>query len=270
MAKFNIAYSARVHNGLVRRNNEDNLYTAGVSLPIASRDAPFAIDGSVAAPTVFAVCDGMGGEDDGELASQIVVQVLAAAEPQLKSASFKELPRLIQTTVDHVNAKIRELSGTARRIGTTLALVVVQSNGVHCASIGDSRVYCLQRGVFWQVTRDHTLAFERQNQDIHGKSAHKLTRCIGIGGAYTAEHYSQIRGACRLLICSDGLTDMVESAAIEHVLRTTPRASAAADTLVSTALSNGGRDNATVVVLDIDSSRISLQGSIKQKMRREQ
>jgi len=269
MRKTKIDYSARTHVGCVRGNNEDNLYTDGVSLPLGARELPFSIDGCVAVPAIFAVCDGMGGEDDGEVASQIVVQALAAIELLLKSSAVTDLPHIVQATVERANTEIRELGGTEKRIGTTLALVVARSNGVHCASIGDSRIYCLRRGTFWQVTRDHTLAAERQNQDVHMKSAHMLTRCIGIGSAATVAHYAQIRGACRLLICSDGLTDMVESTAIEYVLRTTPRASAAADRLISAALSNGGRDNITVIVLDIGPPKLSLQGLIKQKKRKE-
>lgn len=250
MLKINIAYSARVHIGLLRSNNQDNLYTAGISLPAAAHDAPFAIDGSVAAPTIFAVCDGMGGEDAGEVASRIAVQALAATEPQLTSASAHELPQLIQATVDSANDELRKLSGTTKRIGTTLALVVVRTDGIHCAGIGDSRIYCLRRGEFWQISRDHTLAAEHQNRTRSPKTAHMLTRCIGIGAAQT-EHFATLHGACRLLICSDGLTDMVDSRTIERLLRQSDSTSETASALANAALRNGGRDNVTVVVLDV-------------------
>ena len=250
MAKIKIAYSARVHIGLLRTSNEDNIYTAGISLPIASRDAPFAIDGSVAASTVFAVCDGMGGEDDGEIASLIAVQALAGTEPQLTSAAAHELPRLIQSAVDSANDELRKLSDGAKRIGTTLALVVARTDGIYCSGIGDSRIYCLRRGEFWQISRDHTLAAEHQNRTQSPKTAHMLTRCIGIGAAQT-EHFATLHGACRLLICSDGLTDMVDSHTIERLLRQSDSTSEAASALANAALCNGGRDNVTVVVLDV-------------------
>ena len=256
-------YSARCHVGKVRENNEDNLYVDGVSLTPDTRERPFTIDGIAYHPAIFAVCDGMGGGDDGEIASLLAIQALNNADNGIKSAAAGRLGEAIQTYVDEVSESIffeTDLSG--KRAGTTLALAAVLEDGVFCFNLGDSRIYGLQNTVFKQITNDHTLSAEQkrsgvitQDQAIGVKDGNKLTRCIGIGAMQNVESYPALFGECRILICSDGLTDMVDTKEIENIMRISKRSANAADSLLSTALANGGKDNVTIIVVDVKSSK---------------
>jgi len=253
-----IEYSARSHVGKVRKNNEDNLYVDGIILTSDMRERPFSIDGSTRSAAVFAVCDGMGGEDDGEIASLLAVQALLNAEGQIKSSAPEQLEATVQTYVRGVCKSIRiETGNSGKRTGTTLALAVICKKGICCFNLGDSRIYKLQRSGFWQMTNDHTLAAEyirsgiiTKNQAEGVVNGKKLTRCMGIGDVSDAESYSPIKGNCRILICSDGLTDLLNDSEIETCLRTFPRTSNAADYLLKSALEKGGKDNISVIVLE--------------------
>jgi protein phosphatase len=122
--------------------------------------------------------------------------------------------------------------------------------------MGDSRIYCLTQSSFKQITNDHTLTDGR-----------KLTRCIGIGNVINAESYPAISGKCRILICSDGLTDMVGDSEIENVMKVSERTADAANTFLGLALKNGGRDNITLIVADINAHRTPLFRGILNKLK---
>ena len=261
-----VKYSARSHVGKVRENNEDNLFVDGIILSPETCDCPFEIDGSTSLPAIFAVCDGMGGEENGELASLLAVQTLSSISERIKSAAPEELNEAIQSYVEKVNEAIHSaLSEHNARTGTTLALVIAAESMIHCFSIGDTRIYNLQESVFRQISNDHTLAAEQirngaaaSNQAIIGNDRNKLTRCIGIGDECIAESYPPIIGKCRILICSDGLTDMVSMAEIKNLLCISERTTDAANSLLYSALKNGGNDNVTLIVIDIKDSKIPL------------
>ncbi len=271
-----VMYSARSHLGRVRENNEDNLYVNGIVLPPDMEERTFSIDGSTNSPAIFALCDGMGGEEDGEIASRMAVETLLGVSGRIQSTGPEQLNEEIQAYVNQVNEKIRPSGAayTEKRMGTTLALAMVTEKGIHCFNIGDSRIYCLQRDLFRQVTNDHTLAAEQirngltaSGQAIEGKDAHKLTRCIGIGNIFAVESYPVICGSCRVLICSDGLTDMVSPVDLENVMWASPRATEAASVLLDLALGNGGRDNVTIIVMDIKDSKRSFFRTLANKMK---
>jgi protein phosphatase len=259
--------------GKVRGNNEDNLYADGVILTAEIRDRPFAIDGSSPAPVIFAVCDGMGGEEDGETASLAAVQLLGHCSERIKASRNTDCEACVREYVGAVNEAIHR-DNAGKRVGTTLALASVTKMGIYCFNIGDSRVYCLKEGTLTQVTNDHTLTGERiKNGAAAAEPAkgedgkHKLTRCIGIGKGITAEAYPPIREKCRLLICSDGLTDSVSRDELEDILKYSVKTSDAANTLIGSALERGGRDNVTVVVLDTAKSRSIVLRHISNKLK---
>jgi len=247
-----VTYSARSHIGSVREKNEDNLYVAGVTLPhdICERPffRPFSIDGKSASPAIFAVCDGMGGESNGEIASLLAVETLMNLDERIKANTQKKWDDVIQSYVDDVdNAIEHNEKNHNKRMGTTLALIVITRKGIQCFNVGDSSIFNLQRNKFAKITNDHTLA-----------GGNKLTRCIGIGEARTIESYPMITGKCRILICSDGLTDMVNLKSIEHAMRFYKHTSDAANAMLETALDNGGNDNVTLIVADINVYRAPL------------
>ena len=254
-----IEYSARSHVGRVRGNNEDNLYADGVILTSQNREQPFTIDGVTACPAIFAVCDGMGGEENGEFAAMTAVQNLLAADSAIKAEDCTRLGETLQQLINDINESIHSYTLTYnKRAGTTLALAVITESGAYCFNMGDSRIYALHKDCFRQITNDYT---------PDGLAGSKLTRCIGIGDISTVEAYTPIPCNSRILLCSDGLTDMVSAAEIESILRVSQRTVNAADYLLNTALVNGGEDNITVIVADIKTSRISFLDGLAKKLK---
>ncbi|MDR1299298.1 MAG: protein phosphatase 2C domain-containing protein [Oscillospiraceae bacterium] len=247
--------------GRVRGNNEDNLYCAGVALTPETRDAPFALAGDVAAPCVFAVCDGMGGQEDGEFASLAAVSALAELESALKTMPPEELDAAVQNYVSGVNGQLcAEMAERYVRIGATLALVVVMRGAVRQYNIGDSRIYALSGGALRQISEEHTLAAQKVRMGVltpeqaeTDRDRHKLTQYLGIFEdemTIIAEPRPPIPAPVRMLLCSDGLTDMLPDGRIEEILNSAAIGDAA-NLLVSEALENGGADNVTCVVIDI-------------------
>lgn len=252
--KWTITYSARSHLGLCRGNNEDNLFANGVILPSDLGNRSFSLDGVANGPAVFAVCDGMGGEEAGETASLLVAETLRGSAEELRCAPPRQLDEAVWQYVRQAHQAI-QLSAQDVRSGSTLALCVITTSGIHCFNLGDSRIYCLRRGHFWLVTNDHTVEGDRMCMGFHPRAGeradHRLTRCIGIGELRPVEAYPVIPGSCRLLICSDGLSGMVDNQEMEDILarQICPQA---ADLLLQSALKNGGHDNITAIVLDVE------------------
>jgi protein phosphatase len=255
-----VAYSARSHIGRVRDKNQDNLFAGGVTLTAEISDRTFTLDGNAVTPLVLAVCDGMGGEENGEAASMIAVRKLSDISEMIKNCPLREMSRTVQNYVNAVHAEIHSSFGSiGKRVGTTLALAVISDGRVLCFNVGDTRVYRLANGALTQITNDHSAVTES------GKR--KLTRCVGIGESYTAESYPAVHGKCRLLICSDGLTDMLPTPEIEKTLKDTLFTSDAAGSLVELALEKGGRDNITVIVADVP-AKTAFIGCIVNKLRK--
>ncbi len=252
-----VMYSVRSHKGNVREKNEDNFFADGVTLSTEYINKPFSIDASALSPLVLAVCDGMGGEENGELASQVAVNKLSEAKLHIQ----KEINSAVR---DYIELSNKEINSQSRRSGTTLALAVISKKGTYCFNVGDSRIYLLKKGSFKQVTNDHTKGAENvkdgtipNEEERYNDGGNKLTRCIGIGNYRSAENYPLINGKYRLLICSDGLTDMVSANEIARITSENAKTSDVAEKLLNAALNNGGKDNITVIVADISHSRFS-------------
>ena len=254
-----IEYSARSHMGRVRENNEDNLFADGILLPPDAGARPFAIDGNAKFPAVFAVCDGIGGEENGEIASLLSVQMLSSMCKHFKLTAPERLGWIVGYYAGKVNDFIQfEAKRLGKQMGTTLALVVATGNQIYCFNIGDSRIYVLKKAALRQITNDHTTIAEQVRAGLinpgyatSAKQGSKLMRCIGMGDSHIVESYPPISGKCRILICSDGLSDMVNPTGIEDILNAFPRAEDAANSLLEVALENGGRDNVTLIVADV-------------------
>jgi protein phosphatase len=150
------------------------------------------------------------------------------------------------------------------RTGSTLALAVVARDELRAYNIGDSRVYAFDGAGLRLLSADHTLAMEKvraglltEEQARRSGEWSKLTACLGIAGDGGAEFSAEISppvplsGRMRLLLCSDGLTDMATDERIGQILRSAKNARQAARELMSEALNSGGADNVTLIVADI-------------------
>lgn len=255
-----ITAAAITHVGKVRENNEDNYFVNGryrVDTDIFNEVYETCGRGD---KHLFSVCDGMGGEAYGELASLIAVRTL-------KKFVNKKISECIHDYVNHANklicSEIEKNDGA--RIGSTVALLYIDETGAYGYNIGDSRIYLMRDGCLTQLSKDHTQAqsmvdmglLEPEKMNSH-KGKHKLTQHLGIFSdeliiqPYTAEPIA-VKNNDIFILCSDGLTDMMDNAEIESIAGRNESPKDIADTLVGVALAKGGKDNTTVVIVKVDS-----------------
>ena len=239
-------YSALTDLGLVRSNNEDSL---------------FARDSSIGRlDNLFIVADGMGGHVGGEYASAFVVSKI----PDLLEKRQKEerLADTLLTVTDRANRALYQLSRNDKRLqgmGSTLVMTTIRDGEAHVINVGDSRLYRFD-GVLMQVTRDHSLVDEMVEQGkltkddpFYAANKNVITRAMGIGAYVEPDYFLVPLGpGNRLLLCSDGLSGMVEDEKIAQVLREVPDTDAAASRLMEMAREAGGKDNITVILIDPD------------------
>lgn len=216
-------------------------------------------DSFIASDPVFAVADGMGGHEAGEIASGICVRTLARI-PQLASGKRDATAGVVQEYLLMADESIREATGA--RAGTTLSgVVVVEQMGAPywlVLNIGDSRTYRLSHGQLSQVSVDHSEVQElvdagqiSQAQAAVHPRRHVVTRALGTGDEIEADYWLlPIEEGDRILVCSDGLNGELDDEHISNILRSQADPQAAVDELIQAALRSGGRDNVTCIVLD--------------------
>lgn len=211
-------------------------------------------------PPLFAVADGLGGHRAGEIASTIAVETLYAHAP--KHADAKGLARAVRAA----NAAVIEAAEQGRGregMGTTLTAAMVDGTRIALAHVGDSRAYLLARGELVQLTEDHSLVGDMVRSGTLSAEAARvhpnrsvITRALGSDPNMVADAFEvDASPGDRLLLCTDGLTGMLEDAAIAEVLRTAPTPKAAVARLIAAANDAGGHDNITVIVVDIGADR---------------
>ena len=256
---------------MVRTNNEDQFLTArfGRTMDVLSTSLP---PGTVplrssASGYALLVADGMGGEAAGEVASSTAVGALvelALETPDWIFLSEEEQAPEILRRMNHRFLRVKEkLEERARReprlrgMGTTMTVAVKMGRDLVVAHVGDSRAYLFRGGSLQQLTRDDTFTQALiDSGEIGPEEARKhpfrhiLTNVLGTGpGQIEVEclHLHLEKGD-QVLLCTDGLNEMVPDRAIEQVLAQTGSAADACRGLVEQALAAGGRDNVTVVV----------------------
>ncbi len=243
------------HTGKVRRVNEDSCL-AGAEFSVGSKDeaAKIAIDSG---PWIIAVSDGIGGHLGGAEASREVVKGLAEC-PRVTPHSISEILQRLNRRLCERGRKEVEFSA----MGATVAGIGCGGRGVFAFNVGDSRVYRFQGGRLVQLTRDDSEAEDlidqgllERNEGARPGFLHALTQAIGgrdeVIDVETHIHPLQVDQPTRFLICTDGLTDMIHSAAIQKILSTETNPQAAATALFEKAMNAGGVDNITVAVIEI-------------------
>jgi protein phosphatase len=212
-------------------------------------------DGYLARSPLFAIADGMGGAQAGEVASKIAVETLAAGMPEGPGSVEERL----RTLVAGANLRIHELSTSGDEysgMGTTLTLMHAGESEITLAHVGDSRGYRWRDGSLERLTTDHTLVEELVRQGRltpEEASGHPqrsvITRALGPERDVSADPLTvPARAGDVYLLSSDGLTDMVPEPRIGELLGAAADLTAAARSLVAAANDAGGRDNITVVL----------------------
>lgn len=216
-------------------------------------------DSYIASDPVFAVADGMGGHEAGEVASGMCVRALAQL-PQLATGERTATAGVVQQYLASADQSIR--SATGSRAGTTLSgVVVVEQMGVPywlVMNIGDSRTYRLSQGRLSQVSVDHSEVQELvESGEITAEEAavhprrHVVTRALGAGDETEADYWLlPIEEGDRVMVCSDGLNGELTDGQMQEILSTVEDPQEAVDALIQAALRRGGRDNVTVIVVD--------------------
>jgi protein phosphatase len=200
---------------------------------------------------LFAVADGMGGHRGGEVASKLALDTL------LKTTDGAALVEAVQDA----NRAVFERAGADPALagmGTTLTAFLADGETLRLAHVGDSRAYLLRESQLQRITTDHTVVeglvekgeLTAQEAAIHPQRS-ILTRAIGVEGEVQVDQASiDLRPGDRLLLCSDGLTGMIEDEEIHRILMEHRDPQAAADALVEAANEAGGQDNVTAIVVD--------------------
>jgi serine/threonine protein phosphatase PrpC len=245
-----VKFVARSEIGHARENNEDkfDFYEPDEEPLLAARGS------------VYLVCDGMGGHNAGQIASELAAKQFLHAYYHL-GGTAQEAARHAILQAHHYIAEMASKIPSRYGMGTTLtALILKQDEGI-LAHVGDSRCYRLREGVFEQLSRDHTLVARLVEQGIitpeqakYHSQRNVIRQAVGVADPSEPlepdiETFALQAGDLYLL-CSDGLTDMVDDAEIEAIVREEPP-TRAAWRLVDRALANGGRDNITVALVRV-------------------
>lgn len=275
-SRVRVDLGGRSHTGKVRRNNEDAFLVCRLGRSIepllgSLPDGP-APGRREHVAHLMIVADGMGGAAGGEVASSMALRtafqlILRSVKWAMVLEKPEELEREIEesteraveylTRIDEILAERARADPRLSGMGTTLTAAYVIGDQAYLVHIGDSRAYLFRGGDLRQLTRDHTVAQELADagripqEELRGhRLRHVLTRALGRGdGEVRVEvHRLELIDGDRLMLCTDGLNDMVEDAEIAETLAHAASAEAACDRLTDLALEHGGRDNVTVVV----------------------
>lgn len=211
---------------------------------------------------LFAVADGMGGHPAGDVASRVAIEVVdeSVQGPPPLDVDARELGRRLVDVFEGVNREIcaRGVVDAAQRMmGTTLVVLIALDDACVIAHVGDSRAYRIHNGSTAQLTTDHTWVQEQIDRGLlaparartHPRS-NELSRVLGMPDTGAADVIvAEAAPGDVFLLCSDGLTAMVEDVDIEAILRQSKPVEMLAHELVDAANLRGGADNITVVVL---------------------
>ena len=244
-------FGSRTDVGCVRQQNEDSL---------------------IVAPPLFVVADGMGGHAAGEVASEIAVKTIS--ELVSAHADAEELGRALeQANRDIITAAVE---GEGREgMGTTCTAAMLEGTRLVIAQVGDSRAYLLHDQKLSQLTRDHSLMANMieagqitpEEARVH-PSRSVITRALGNDPDTIPDLYEiNVEDGDRLMLCSDGLTSMLEDDEIQAVMNRISDPQMCADVLVDGALAAGGLDNVTVVIANVEGDRQKARHTVNVRTR---
>lgn len=247
---YQINYGCVSHVGRRRRMNQDNFLCVGKYArpePTGNTQAPLSGQVSAEQNTLFAVFDGMGGEERGEMASYLAAK---AAFDTVRTEDPRQVLKNVcqQASLSICNFVKQNGLGTC---GTTAVMTLTNPCGISFCNIGDSKLFRLTEGHLLQLSQDDlSIAPFGEKPPLSqylGIPPEELTIC---------PHYGEqpYKAGDKYLLCSDGLTDMVPQEQIAQIL-TKQAPEPAAQLLLRQALDNGGRDNVTLIVLEVEKTK---------------
>ena len=255
--KFDIGWAT--NTGMVRKHNEDSI----LALEFRLLDGLGGISADL-----FAVADGVGGNEGGEIASNIALRILAArltkslllpsSKKNKEGLSHNSISKLLKKGIESANKGVYE-DALARNngMGTTLASVLIIDNSAYVANVGDSRAYLLDNEGLKQITTDHSLvaslvaAGEITPEEIYTHPQRNIiTRCLGMQLDVEVDLFNkELKPGNSLLLCSDGLWEMVRDNEMNEIILKAGDSQAACEQLIEAANRNGGFDNISAVII---------------------
>lgn len=251
------------NKGCRRHNNEDNFCLNGLFMQRSEMDRGGLFKLVAQGDALFAVCDGMGGEEAGEEASLLSAQLCAQ---YLKGGSLSsEREKLRSFMHQGCVSVLKQAQKNENHSGSTVTMIIADKSGLHAANMGDSRIYRLTAKGMTQISEDHTEiqrllklgAITPDQVKTHPKR-HMIRQYWGMPLSiapftpYIGPAMPYVNGE-KYLLCSDGLTDMLEDCEIEAILRQSKPVDQICQELIDAALLRGGRDNVTAIVLEVES-----------------
>jgi PPM family protein phosphatase len=237
--------------GCTRENNEDAIYF----------DSPEPLNNQQNKEYLLIIADGISGHNGGEVASKLAVHHVYSARirfgndvHQSLTKAFIDANRAIYNTA-RINSS---LSG----MGTTCTALLMKKGKAYCAHVGDSRAYLLRNNSLYRMTEDHTVLAENKKNPENRKSLNDpdlesslLTRALGINPSVKIDIWSHgfpVRPKDLFLLCTDGLTDLVNDEELKNILMLYPLTKAC-HSLIKLAKQKGGYDNISMIALFVDS-----------------
>ena len=231
--------------GIERKINQDYVY--------------FTLKQTGHLPNLFIVADGMGGHKAGDVASRYTVDEFVSL---IENATEKDDITVISEAVTKVNTMLLEKAKESpdyTGMGTTLVVATIKDEMLRVANVGDSRLYVIGTDGIRQITRDHSLVEEMVLAGQLSKSEARtharknvITRAIGVEEQVEPEMFSiDLKENSKVLMCSDGLTNMLEDAEILSIVRNNADIEDAARMLIDRANENGGKDNISVIIVEL-------------------
>lgn len=230
--------------GRKRKTNQDYVYTS--EQPVGSL------------PNLFLVADGMGGHNAGDYASRVAVESILE---KIADSPETDPLRNFDDAIQFANSRIRKLASESAELegmGTTVVAAACEGNRLYVANVGDSRLYVINRFGIRQITRDHSWVEEMVRLgEIEKEEARNhpdkniITRAVGADDMVKTDFFAvQLEEGDEVLMCTDGLTNMLEDEEIRMILDGARDIVEKAQQLVRAANDNGGRDNISVILIE--------------------
>ena len=237
--------------GMVRQVNQDYVFTTGKPLGILQN--------------LFVVADGMGGHQAGDYASKCTVEVMIK---EIAKSEGEDIERILVKAIKSANREIiKEASGDEhlKGMGTTVVAATVKEQMLYFANVGDSRLYLIRDDIR-QITKDHSLVEEMvRSGKLKKEEARKhpnknvITRAVGVERKVNIDFFDlRVRKGDKILLCSDGLSNMLEDSEICAIVKSGGDVEERARKLITAANQNGGKDNISVVLVE------PLSGEVKE------
>ena len=242
-------FVAKSDVGIKRKNNEDSYFAKKYNNDIS----------------LYIVADGLGGYEGGEIASKLLVIKMARCFEEHLNDNLKSeevVRNVLQNSLFECNRQIHAMESSNEKysgMGTTIVLVAIIYGEIYYLSVGDSRLYYIDENINYikQITEDDTYVNELLRKNVikleeakNHPQKHVLTKAIGVFNDLNIEVNKLYKDKGYLLLCTDGLTNMVEDNKILEIVKKT-KFEKLADKYIEVANSNGGADNTTVVVVKL-------------------